>query len=387
MRHKGRQAYSLLTVNGRLHLRRVRWHCSEAGCETPLDRLVDATEQAISQGVREMACRLNRGATSFAMTAENLQRAAHLSVSRETLRQLIEQEGRRVLEAQRRGQVDPGWTAADCRAPEGATRVYVGCDGVMVPLVTEAEKQKRRQKVKDQRRKRGRKCRPLPRPKCGADQSFKEFKLAVLYDEPQQHRYVAGTSGDHSAAGRLLCRMASEVELTTAEQRIANVDGAPWIKNELELHGLVDFIGLDYYHLRDYVQRTRLAVYGEQDPAGAAWREEVMGRFYEQGYRPAWEQLVAWRGRLRGAKRAAADKLLTYIEERQSMLRYPEFRRRGWQIGSGPTEAQCKSATQRLKGRGRRWDRPNAEALMALDCLDNSHAWQHYWETSNHQTI
>jgi hypothetical protein len=387
MRHKGRQAFSALTVNGRIHLRRVRWHCSESGCDTPLDRILDAAERAISHGVREMACKLNRGATSFAMTAENLQRAAHLEVSRETLRQLIEQEGRRVLEAQRSGRIDPGWTAADCQSPERTTRIYLGCDGVMVPLVTEVEKQKRRQKVKEKRRKRGRKCRPLPRARGGADQAFKEFKLAVLYDEEQTHRYVAGTSGNHAAAGRLLCRMAGEVELAKAQEKVANVDGAPWIRNELELHGLVDCIGLDYYHLRENVQRARLTVFGEQDPAGGAWREEVMGHFHDRGYRAGWEHLVAWRRRLRGGKRAAAERLLTYIEERQSMIRYPQFRRRGWQIGSGPTEAQCKSATQRLKGRGRRWDRANAEALMALDCLHNSHAWQHYWTTSETTTI
>jgi hypothetical protein len=210
MRHKGRQAFSALTVNGRIHLRRVRWHCPEWGCETPLDRILDAAEQAISHGVREMACKLNRGATSFAMTAENLQRAAHLWVSRETLRQLIEQEGRRVLAAQRSGRIDPGWSAADCQSPEKTTRIHLGCDGVMVPLITEVEKQKRRQKMKEKRRKRGRKCRPLPRARCGADQAFKEFKLAVLYDEQQTHRYVAGTSGNHAAAGRLMRRMASE---------------------------------------------------------------------------------------------------------------------------------------------------------------------------------
>jgi hypothetical protein len=75
-----------------------------------------------------------------------------------------------------------------------------------------------------------------------------------------------------------------------------------------------------------------------------------------------------------------------YIAERREMIRYPEFRRNGWQIGSGPTEAQCKTATQRLKGRGRRWDRANAEALMALDCLDSSHAWNRYWTTLDPET-
>lgn len=106
-----------------------------------------------------------------------------------------------------------------------------------------------------------------------------------------------------------------------------------------------------------------------------------MGLFYEQGHEPVWERLIPWRGALRGAKRQEADRLLGYIAQRRDMIRYPEFRQHGWQIGSGPTEAQCKASTQRLKGRGRRWDRGNAEAVMALDCLDSSNAWHLYWPT------
>ena len=64
------------------------------------------------------------------------------------------------------------------------------------------------------------------------------------------------------------------------------------------------------------------------------------------------------------------------------MIRYPEFHRRGWQIGSGPTESECKTTTHRVKGRGRRWDGDNAEAMMALACLDDSRMWQTYWATS-----
>ena len=41
-------------------------------------------------------------------------------------------------------------------------------------------------------------------------------------------------------------------------------------------------------------------------------------------------------------QKAAADRLLNYIQERQSMICYPEFRSQGWQIGSGPTESRCK---------------------------------------------
>jgi len=384
LRHKGRQSRDVLTVNGRLRLRRIRWHDATQGSQAPADRLLDEVERAISEGVREMACRLNRGSTSFQQAAENLARTAHLSLSKETLRQLVEQEGRNVLKAQRGGLLAPAWEAKECRIQTGAARIYLGSDGVMVPMVTDAEKQKRRKAVKQKRQQRGRKCRPLPARKTGADQAYKEFKLVTYYDEKQERRYVAGTSGDHAAAGRMMQRMATQIRLSEAQEKIGNVDGSPWIRNEIELYGLVDVLGLDYYHLRENVQKARMAVYGAA-PAGDTWKAEIMGLFYEQGCDAAWERLVTWRAGLRGNKRKAADALLGYVAERRGMIRYPEFRKRGWQIGSGPTEAQCKSATQRLKGRGRRWDRTHAEAVMALDCLESSHAWNLYWTTLDPQ--
>ncbi|HET6878636.1 MAG TPA: hypothetical protein VFI31_00595 [Pirellulales bacterium] len=371
----------MLTVNGRICVRRIRWHDAQEGSQTPIDALLDEAERAISEGVREMACRLNRGANSFQQTAENLKRAAHLEVSKETLRQLIEQEGRKVFEAQRRGELAPDWQATDCRAPSGKTRTYLGADGVMVPLITDAEKKKRREKMRQKRQKSGRRCRPLPPRKEGADQQYKEFKVVAFYDESQEHRYVNVTSGDHSLAGRMMQRMALQIGLKQAEEKIGNVDGSPWIRNEIEFHGLVDALGLDYYHLRDNVQKTRRVVYGEENPAGREWKNEIMGIFYEQGCQPAWERLTAWRSTLRGVKRREADRLLNYVAQRNDMIRYPEFREHGWQIGSGPTEAQCRASTQRVKGRGRRWDRANAEAVMALDCLESSNAWHLYWTT------
>jgi hypothetical protein len=374
----------MLTVNGRLHLQRVRWHDAQEGSQTPLDRVLDEAERAISEGVREMACRLNRGSTSFEQTSENLARTAHLEASKETLRQLIESEGRRVIEAQRRGQLAPDWEARDCHTESGKTRVYLGADGVMVPLITDAEKQQRRDGVKKKRQQRGRKCRPLPPRKTGADQQYKEFKMVTFYDEEQERRYVAGTSGNHTVAGQMMQRMAAQIRFSEAEEKIGNIDGSPWIRNEIEFYGLVDALGLDYYHLRENVQKARLAVFGA-DSAGEAWKDEIMGLFYEHGYNAVWDRLIPWRAALRGGKREAADTLLNYIAERREMIRYPEFRERGWQIGSGPTEAQCKSGTQRLKGRGRRWDRLNAEAVMAIDCLESSHAWNLYWTTLDPQ--
>lgn len=92
------------------------------------------------------------------------------------------------------------------------------------------------------------------------------------------------------------------------------------------------------------------------------------------------DYLVAWKAELRGTKkRQAAEALLGYVTERRDMVAYPEYLAAGRQIGSGPTESMGKATTRRRKGVGMRWDGDNAEAVMALEALDQSGEWQAYW--------
>src|SRR5271166_6897963 len=129
-RHKGMQSTSVLTINGRIDVWRVRWHCQQEGSETPADGWLDEAEATISEGVREMACRLNQDSTSFKKTAANLARTAHWSISKEALRQLVEKEGKLVLRALHRAELQPEWTAEDCPVETGVSRLYLGCDEI-----------------------------------------------------------------------------------------------------------------------------------------------------------------------------------------------------------------------------------------------------------------
>ena len=381
-RHKGRQEYSVLTINGRLRLLRTRWHDVQESSFTPADAWLDEAEATISAGVREMACRVNQNASSFLTAADMLARTAHIDLSKESLRKLVEGEGRAVQQAMQQAELTPAWSATECHTEQGTTRVYAGCDGVKVPLVTNAEKQKRRTKVKAKRRRCGHKCQPLPRAKIGADNAYKEFKVGYLYSETKEHRYVGITAGDHEAAGRMLRRMSDQVEMPAAEERVGLIDGAPWIRNQFEVHGLVKALGLDFYHLQENAQKARRGVFGEESEEGQTWLQDLMHTFKHEGYHAAWDGLTAWRGRLRSPlKRAAANHLMQYAAERQEMICYPEFLKQHWQIGSGPTESECKTTTQRVKHRGRRWDSINAEAMMALAALDDSRLWHRRWTT------
>ena len=57
-----------------------------------------------------------------------------------------------------------------------------------MPVVTQKEKDTRRARTKAKRRRCGKKCRPLPRAKKGADGPYKEHKIVTLYDDNAEYR-------------------------------------------------------------------------------------------------------------------------------------------------------------------------------------------------------
>jgi hypothetical protein len=168
-----------------------------------------------------------------------------------------------------------------------------------------------------------------------------------------------------------------------ARERLAVIDGAPWIANQIRRQSLpVTDVCLDFYHLAENVHRARGGCWGEQDPAGLAWAARVLHVAKQQGYTALRDELIAWRATLRSvAKRRAAELLINYLTDRREMIVYPQFLSRGLQIGSGPTESQCKLVPRRVKGRGKRWDSDNAEAVMALEAMEQSGLSRQYWKT------
>jgi hypothetical protein len=327
------------------------------GTSTPLDCWLDTVEATISLGVREMDCRLNGDGTNFDKAAVNLARTAQITLSGETLRVLVEAEGKRVLQAQRSGQLALDWLAADCRvdpkAETSPTRVYLGSDGVMVPLVTDAEKTSRRQEIKKQRRKRGKRARPLPPKKVGADQGYKEFKIVAFYDETQDHRLVTGTRGDCEAAGRLMRRETARIQFDRAAEKVGNVDGSPWIRHQIERQSLpLDDLGLDFYHLGENVHKARREIYGEEDPVGKEWAGAVLHRFKHEGYEATWKELLRWRVGLRRAGRKAADRLLNYVSERREMIKYPGSASRDGRSAAGRQRRPARRSRRGSRAQG-----------------------------------
>ena len=387
-KNKGRQSTHVLTVNGRVELRRRWWHSDQDGSTAPSDDLIDRRGQTVTAGVIEMAARLNNDGTSLDAAAGNLARTAQVKMCGEQLRKLVIGAGKAVLAGQQSGTIPTAFQATDCLAdPTDSTsgsRIYTGVDGVMVPAITDSEKRKRRAAIKLKRQRSGKKCRPLPLRRPGTDESFKEFKAVTFYSESGDHWHECLTRSRWSGVGPLVRREAKRLNFAAADEKIANVDGALRIRNQLtdRPHELpLDGLGLDFYHLAENVHKSRRIVFGDDTETGEKWASTVLHTLKHDGYEPAWESLLTWRRRLRGKKRKEATRLINYVVDRRDMINYPEFVAKGLQIGSGPTESRCKTSTSRLKGRGRRWDLPNAEAVAALTTLKDSGQWNSVWPT------
>jgi len=340
----------------------------------------------VTVGVRQLCCELGIAGRSFERSVKNLKSAAQIVMGEETFRKVVLSDGKAVLKASGEEQLELDWKASQCRTrrPDGkeVSRIYASADGVLVPTTTAAEKRKRRATVVAKRKRmpaeRRGKLPPLPKVRGGSDQRYKQVYVTAFYDQEQAHRLVGVTREGHRGLGRLLRREAARVLLPGAAERLGLVDGAVCLRRHMEGLPLEEVV-LDFYHLSGQVNDASRKTLGEQTEAGLQWTQEVLHTVRHEGYDPFFEKVVDWRGRQRGGKRKAANQLLNYVASREEMIVYEKCEKQGWHVGSGPVESMCGVTTDRIKGRGRRWNLDNAEALMALEGLHQSNLWDRYW--------
>ena len=367
-----------MTINGRLEFHRTVFWNADSGIVVPLDILLGITSSKFSPGVREMCCRESLNC-AFVPASNNLKRTAQLEISSSSIRGIVETQGQVVLSQQAAGKLHPDFTAADCVD----NTVIVGADGVMVPLVTEVQKRKRRETEKHKRQVQGRKSTAKQgRPRCGSDGPYKEFKVVAFYSKDKKHQYAVGTSGNHEKLGRIMRREASRIKLDKADVKYSVADGAGWIKKQCNIQlPMLDDNLLDYYHFQEHVTEASHELFEKGSTAAIEWRERMTGIAWNQGSLVLLDRLGEDLKTLRSPKkRDAVKSLRKYIASRIDMTDYPTFREKGYDCGSGPTESVCGRLTKRLKGSGMRWDKDNAQAVMALASIYYAGQWNKYWK-------
>ena len=178
--------------------------------------------------------------------------------------------------------------------------------------------------------------------------------------------------------------------LRQAEQVIALGDGGNWIDPLLAalFHVLARII--DWFHAAEHLWDCAKAVHGAGTPQAAQWAEHLKALLWDGQVRRVIAELSEQAQQLgspteadaAGSVRRVLAANVAYFTTHEGHMNYPEYRRRGWPIGSGETEAAVKQFNKRIKGTEQFWSADGIETILALRglWLSQDDRWPTYWD-------
>lgn len=349
---------TITTLLSDTRLLRAYYHCSDCGeGQVPLDQVLGVAGSTFSPGAREAICLLD-AQRSFETGRDLLERLSGVRMHEEEGRLLAHQKGRE-LERQTQEELRNVWKPkkpTPREVAQVARRLYFSPDGTMV--LTQEE-------------------------------SWKEAKMGTVFatdipdqgEDPQRlHTRYAATMGDAEDLGQRLYVEALKLGLAEATQVVVVADGAHWIWTWAENSLPKDRVEIiDFYHAAEKLGEVSRSVFGEDDSEGKGWARRWRDKLYEG-------EFVACLAALRRLKPRTKDgretlrKVIGYFRANRKRMRYKEFRKAGYFIGSGVTESGCKYLVgQRLKQAGMRWRIEGAQAMLQLRAAYLNGRWDSLW--------
>ena len=213
-----------------------------------------------------------------------------------------------------------------------------------------------------------------------------------LYDGhgERQHTIYLGATPEYGK-GRFLERLEREIERTKRRYPEATyigiADGAESNWRFLEQHTGVQI--LDFYHTTGYRKAVAAAAHPDDPAQQCQWLDEHCHRLkHDPG---AAQQLYEQMSALQPSPLSSStlqDNLsaaVTYFYNHKHQMNYAEYRDQHYPIGSGVTEAACKTLVkQRLCASGMRWKEKGAAVILSLRALVLTPTrWQQFWSKLN----
>jgi hypothetical protein len=196
--------------------------------------------------------------------------------------------------------------------------------------------------------------------------------------------YVAGSP--EYGKSQFIKRMTNEIEQIKKRypkaKYIGIADGASDNWKFLDKHTSIQVT--DFYHASEYLTKASEALFNKkQETSRVAWLKQRCHNLKHDANAVA-TQLNEF-AELKDARRlshANTEKLnaaITYYKNQGHRMDYPAYRSKNMPIGSGVTEAACKTIIkQRMCRSGMRWKEKGASIVLALKCLVQSDRWNQF---------
>jgi hypothetical protein len=193
-------------------------------------------------------------------------------------------------------------------------------------------------------------------------------------------RYLAGLT-TLDKLGDQLRRQAAQVGMNDVEQWIALSDAGSGFEPFFDVYFPRAAQIVDFWHAVEHL--TPLSQLLHPGAEGEALLTSWCHSLKHEGGPAVLATLEALdRTAMTEAARVAHDEALTYFRNHSHKMNYPEYLRRGWQIGSGSVESGCKNViNKRLSMGGMRWGEAGGDSvahLRALFCSEERQ-WDAVW--------
>jgi len=347
-----------VTAHGAVRIKRAYYYCGR--CKQsflPYDEALGLIDE-VSPGLMPLVC-LAGTLAPFADAAQDiLKRFSGVRLSESTVLRDTEGEGERLRAQLKDGrmveptQPEPAWTKP---RENGQPVAYVGLDAFSVPMQ-------------------------------GIEASKAEHRMmytALLYTPAKEHtRYLVDF--ELNALAEQVRAQAQALGICQVSDLVAVTDGGNGLEEALQRH-LAENLPtiLDWYHAAEHICDFAKVWHARDDEARTRWQTEAKGILYEQGGESLLTHLRALElpPRTSSEVREELRKLIGFFENNRHRTDYPTYRAKGWDIGSGPTEAGCKIIGERLKGSGMRWVESGAATVAALRALyvSGANVWDGFW--------
>ena len=324
------------TLLGRVELERPYYLCPS--CHhglAPLDQQLGFCAGGRSVGLDEVLA-LVGAQVSFEEAVELIRRLTLVDVCANSCWAATEGLGRAIV-AEEKQALRAAWEAEEPSLPplpeHVPERLYVSMDGTTVHI---------------------------------AEEGWREMKLAAFYTtktavskkRPEQVQIRAQELSfyvdfaDPQTFGQAVWLEGYRRGVTQAKEVVALGDGAAWIWRLVEQHFPQALQIVDWYHASEHLWGVAQALFGEGSDLAKQWAQarldelwkgqmdQVLLHLNQQAMPATWHSEVA-------------RQALTYYTHNRERMRYPEYRAKGLQIGSGSIESGCKHIVgARLKQAG-----------------------------------
>ena len=374
------QRRSIMTAIGEIQYQRAYGVCDRCGHSgAPLDEALGIPAFGPSMEARQKICHAAAVGRSFEDGREILKEHGAIAMSAKHVRKLAEEEGQLLAYDRWREVESYQQRRLSVKSTEAPDILAVTADGGRVQTRNE-----------------------------DAGNRWKEDKIGVVYDaapQPQAHAepgayegakaqtktYVASMENWESF-GWMLRLEAERRGYLKARVKLFLADGAPHIRELKNLHFPEAVFILDWAHAAQHLGDCAKALFGEGTGKAHAWYQAHRSKLWEGKRDEIIEELQKHSRRLglpekneldTSPRKVIHQNAYSYFPNNKEAINYPEFRGKGWPIGSGVAEGAVKQFALRVKGSEKFWNVSNtgAEEMLALCALYHSEdgRWDRHW--------